>query len=172
MAAGRYLKQGANNTPLNVAAAVVATANAIVGTNAAGTIDVSFLPTGVGPEIITATATETIAAGAFVNIFNNSGVISVRNADATTNAKPAHGFVLSAYVTTNVATIYISGQINTGQTGLTLGAEYFLSTTPGAIVPAATAAGYTTTGNILQRVGVADKTSEIVFSPYLPIEQG
>lgn len=167
MAAPRFLKN-VSGKPVDVAAAVVGTANSIVGTNAAGTIDVSFLPTGVGPEIITATATESIASGAFVNVFNNSGVISVRNADATTNGKPAHGFVLSAYVTTNVANVYLPGQINTGQTGLTLGAEYFLATTPGAITTTAP----NTTGNIVQRVGIADKTTEIVFVPYITIEIG
>lgn len=168
MAAPRFLRRNSNNTALDVAAAVTATADSLVGTNSTGTIDPSFLPTGVGPEIFTATATETIASGAFVNIFNNSGVISVRNADATTNGKPADGFVLAAYVSTNVATVYIVGQLNTALTGLTLGAKYFLSTTPGAI----TTTPATATGNIVQEIGKADKTTEMAFAPKLIIEIG
>jgi hypothetical protein len=52
------------------------------------------------------------------------------------------------------------------KTGLTLGAEYYLAATPGAITVTAPSA----TGNIVQRIGIADKTTEIVFVPYTTIE--
>lgn len=165
MAAPRFLRNVSGKIT-EIIAAVVGTANSIVATDATGRLDVSFMPVGIGPEVISATATETIASGAWVNVFNNSGVISVRNADATTNGKPAHGFVLAAYVSTNVATVYTPGQTNTGLTALTLGGEYYLSTTPGG----ATATAPSTSGNIVQRLGIADKTTEIVFVPYAPIE--
>lgn len=166
MAAPRFLRNVAGKIK-EVIAAVVATADSVVATDATGRIDVSFLPVGVGPEVITATATESISSGAWVNVYDNAGVISVRNADATTNGKPAHGFVLAAYISTNVATIYGPSNTNTGLTGLTLGAEYYLSTTPGVGVATTPPAS---SGNLVQRLGIADKTTEIVFVPYIPIE--
>lgn len=166
MAAPKFLQNIAGKIKEKIAS-VVATADSVVATDATGRIDVSFLPVGVGPEIILATATESIASGAWVNVYNNGGVISVRNADATTNGKPAHGFVTAAYVSTNIATIYAPSNTNTALTGLTLGAEYFLSTTPGAGVATTPPSS---SGNIVQRLGVADKVTEIVFFPYDTIE--
>lgn len=166
MAAPKFLRNVIGKYK-EVVAAVVAAADSIVATDATGRLDPSFMPVGVGPEIITATATESIASGAWVNIYNNAGVISVRNADATTNGKPAHGFVLAAYVSTNVATVYGPSQTNTGLTGLTLGGEYYLSTTPGVAVITTPP---NSTGNIVQRLGIATKTTEMVFDPQPTIE--
>lgn len=165
MAAPKFLRNVSGKLK-EIIAAVVSTPDSIVATDTTGKIDISFLPTGVGAEVIMATASETIAAGAFVNVYNNAGVISVRNADATTSGKPAHGFVLAAFTSGQAVTVYLPSQTNTQQTGLTLGAEYYLATTPGAIAVTAPSA----TGNIVQRIGIADKTTEIVFVPYVTIE--
>lgn len=165
MAAPKFLRNVSGKIK-EIIAAVISTPDSIVATDSTGKIDPSFLPTGVGAEIILATASESIAAGAFVNVYSNAGVISVRNADATTNGKPAHGFVLAAFTTGNTVSVYLPSQTNTQQTGLTLGAEYYLAITPGAITVTAPSA----TGNIVQRIGIADKTTEIVFVPYTTIE--
>ncbi|MBC7426717.1 MAG: hypothetical protein H7321_09300 [Bacteroidia bacterium] len=147
-------------------AAVVATADSIVATDATGRIDVSFLPVGVGAEVFTAVASEALLAGDFVNVYSNAGVLNARKADATTNTKPANGFVLANVASAGVATVYIIGQLNSAIAGLTVGSEYFLSTTPGTITVTSPSA----TGNISQFIGRADKVTEIPFSNVTYIE--
>ena len=164
MPAARFLKK-VGTLVKDVAAAVVATADSLVSTDATGRIDSSFLPVGVGPEVTLATATEALAAGDFVNIYNNGGVTSVRKADATTNGKPANGFVLANVANAGQATIYRISQTNTALTGLTRGARYYLSkATPGAVVDEATAGAYAVNGNIIQELGYADSATSLVFS--------
>src|SRR5438552_291653 len=70
-------------------------ANKIVALDATGHLDVSLMPSGVSAEVTVAAAFENLAAGDFVNLFLSGGVIQARKADASTNAKPAHGFVLA-----------------------------------------------------------------------------
>lgn len=149
-----------------VYASVTSTPNAIVAMDASGRIDSSVLPVGVGAEVVSATASEALSAGNFVNIYDNGGTISCRKADATTNGKPADGFVLAAVSNGATATIYTAGNINTQVTGLTIGVDYYLSTTPGAITTTAPS----TAGNIVQRVGRSTKTTEIAFNPYVYVE--
>src|SRR5678815_3348876 len=98
MAANKYLALVTNRVK-EVVALVVSTgapdANKIVALDAAGKLDVSVMPAGVGAEVTVAASFENLAAGDFVNLFLSGGVIKVQKADATTNAKPAHGFVLA-----------------------------------------------------------------------------
>ena len=155
MAAPKFIQRVAGKFKQAIAA-VVATADSIVATDATGKIDVSFLPTGVGPEVVVCTTSENIATGSYVNLYNNAGTLTARKADATTVGKPAHGFVLAATTTGNNATVYLAG-INTQLSALTLGAEYWLDTTAGGVtVTAPTAAG---NGN--QYLGVALSATEI-----------
>lgn len=165
MAAPKFLRNVLGKLT-EVVAAVVGTADSIVATDGTGKIDVSFLPTGVGPEVVTMVTSENLTAGQFVNIYNNGGTITARKADATTNGKPAHGFVLATTTSPASATIYLPSNINSSLSGLTLGAEYFLSTTAGGVTTTAPSA----TGNIVQRLGVANKTTEMAFVPYDTIE--
>lgn len=150
-----------------IVAAVTSTADSIVATDGTGKIDVSFLPTGIGAEVITATASEALSAGDFVNIYNLTGALAVRKADATTNGKPAYGFVLASVSNGALATIYLPSQNNTSLTSLTIGSDYFLSTTPGA----ATTTPPSTAGNIVQFLGRAHSTTAMVFveSPTIEI---
>jgi hypothetical protein len=90
MAAQKFL-QNVSGKIKEIFASVTSTPNAIVAMDATGRVDISVLPVGVGSETITAVASEAITAGAFVNYYSNAGVLNVRNADATTNAKPANG---------------------------------------------------------------------------------
>ena len=165
MAAQKFL-QNVSGKIKEVIAAVTSTANAIVAMDSTGRIDVSVLPVGVGAEVLTMVTSENLTAGDLVNIYSNAGVLTARKADATTNAKPAHGFVLASVTSPANATVYSPSQTNTAVTALTIGSEYFLSTTPGAVTTTPPNAA----GNIVQRVGVADKTTEFVFVPYTTIE--
>lgn len=142
-----------------VASAGAGNAGDLVALDAAGLLDVSVMPAGVGQNVDTFPTSETLAAGAFVNIWNDGGTMKVRNADATVNAFEAHGFVKALFTHPTTATVYGPGELNDAKTGLTLGAVYFLGTTAGAIQTTAPSA----TGEIVQRLGTAKSATAIRF---------
>lgn len=129
-----------------------------------GKIDSSMMPVGIGSESDTATATEDIAAGDFVNLYASSG-LKVRKADATTAGKEANGFALASISNTASGTIYRPTQSNNQVSGLTAGTKYYLSTTAGGV----TATAPSSSGNVVQVLGVATATSAISFFPSDPI---
>ena len=124
--------------------------------DAFGKWDTSLMPVGVGAEVTVKTAAETLVGGNFCNIYS----AGIRKADATTNAKKAHGFCLVDFATSTVATIYGISNKNTVLAGLTAGQEYWLSTIPGAVTATAPSA----TGNWVQQLGTAESATDIVFS--------
>lgn len=128
-----------------------------------GKLDITFMPTGVGGDTQTLTAGEALSAGNLVYV-NGSG--AVLKADASSEAKEAVGFVLSAISNAASGTVYFGSGIITGLTGLTAGARYFLSgTTPGAVTTTAP----TGTGKIVQQVGRAISTTVLYFEPQAPV---
>ena len=135
-------------------------ANKIVAVNASGILDISLMPTGVGAEVTVAASSENLTAGDFVNLFLSGGVIKVQRADATTNAKPAHGFVLANVTAPANATVYRTSQNNTALAGLTIGSDYFLATTPGSLTTTPPSAS----GNIVQPLGRATLATALVFT--------
>ena len=138
----------------------------VIAADASGKLDSSFLPTGVGAETKAIASSENLAAGDFVNIWDDSGTPKARKADASGGvAKRAHGFVLSAVTSPANATVYMEG-INTQCSGLTGGTNYFLS---GASAGLPTATAPSTTAYIVQPIGVALSATEISFAPQQPI---
>lgn len=129
-------------------------AGKVVALNSSGDIDVTMLPSGIGADTALIEASENLAAGDFVNIWNNSGAM-VRKADATTAGKEAHGFVLTVVTTGNDATVYFEGT-NNQVSGATPGPVY-LSTTAGLF----TSTPPSGSGNVVQRIGVAVSATEI-----------
>lgn len=134
----------------------------IVALDSSGKLDTSVMPVGIGADTATVTASENLAAGDLVNVWNSTGA-KVRKADATTAGKEAHGFVLSAVTSANPATVYFEGT-NTGVTGLTPGVQY-LSTTAGV----ASGSAPTGSGQVVQRVGFATSATALNFQSELPI---
>jgi hypothetical protein len=132
----------------------------IVQTDSSGKIDISLLPAGVGAEVSVLPSFENLTAGNFVNLFNNAGYVNARKADATTNTKNAHGFTLATVTAPANGTIYGISTKNTALSGLTLGADYWLSTTAGGITTTAPSA----TGNYVQELGTSESTTAMVFS--------
>lgn len=149
-----------------VISAGVGDANKIVALDSTGKLDTSVLPVGVGAEVITAVASEALSAGDFINVYDNAGTINVRKADATTNGKPAHGFVLAAVISSGTATVYSISNTNTQLTSLTIGVDYYLSTTPGGV----TTTPPSTAGNVVQFLGRAHSTTALVFANERGIE--
>lgn len=134
-------------------------AGKIPGLDASGRLDTSVMPVGVGASVIVAPASEALTAGDFVNLWNDAGTLKVRKADATTSAKPAHGFVLANVAAAASATVYLLGEINTAVSGLTVGSDYYLSTTPGGVTTSAPSAS----GNIVQFIGRATQATALPF---------
>lgn len=114
----------------------VAEAGDIVALDGTGKIDLSLLPTGIGPAVQTILASENLSAGDFVNVYDNAGTPNVRKADST-NDRRASGFVLSSVTSGNNATVYFEGQ-NNQLSGLTAGQRLYLDAS-GAVTSVAPA---------------------------------
>lgn len=150
-----------NSGTLTEKAAIISSSGAgdsgkIIALDAAGRIDNSMMPVGIGTDTGAVTASENLSAGDFVNIWNSTGA-KVRKADATTAGKRAHGFVLASVTSGNTATVYFEGT-NTAVTGQIPG-EVFLSTTAGL----STATAPSASGNVVQRIGFAISATAINF---------
>jgi hypothetical protein len=137
-------------------------AEKVISTNAAGVLDITLFPAGIGADIVSVPASESLAAGAVVNLFTNAGATNARNADGSvaSGGKKVSGFVLSAVASGATAAVYRNG-LNTSQTGLTPGADYYLATTPGGI----TLTPPTTAGQTQQYVGTAISATSIDIQP-------
>ena len=144
------------------ASAGAANAGDIVALDDSGRIDNSMMPVGIGADTASIQASENLAAGDWVNVWNNSGA-KVRKADATTAGKEAHGFVLAAVTSGNPATVYFEGT-NTQVSGQTPG-PVFLQTTAGVGGPTVPSAS----GNVVQQIGVAVSTTAVNFERSAPV---
>lgn len=136
----------------------------VVMTLGTGLLDPSIMPTGIGADTSSIVASEALAAGNLINIWDDLGVAKARKADAAVEGKEAHGFVLSAVALAATALVYHEGKI-TGLTGLTPGALHFLS----AVAGATTATAPSTAGNVVQQVGVALNATTLGFEAQQPI---
>lgn len=149
----KYLKL-VGGVPTQTEAASASTgapdAGRIAALNAQGKIDETMMPTGIGADVAVIEASEGLAAGDFVNIWNDAGSARCRKADAATAGKEAHGFVLASVTSGTPATVYFEGT-NDQVSGQTPGPVYLSAATPGA----ATATPPGTAGQVVQRVGVA-----------------
>lgn len=132
-------------------------ADKIPALDAAGLLDVSMMPSGVGANTAVLPAAGALADGDFVNIFDDSGTVRCRLADASAIGTRAHGFVLEAVSDLANATVYLSGQNSgAGVTGM-VGGDTFLSETAGD----ATQTPPTTSAAIVQKLGVAISATSI-----------
>lgn len=140
-----------------------ADAGKLIATDSTGKLDSSFLPTGIGANTVTGTASEALTAGAFVNLFDNSGAMGVRLAD-NTNGRPAHGYVNSAVASAAAATVYRLNTVNSNLSGLSPGDDYWLGTAGGVVSTALDPA--TDTGKVDQYLGVAKSATELVTTEF------
>jgi hypothetical protein len=163
----KYLEffQGAFREVLGLAASTGATdAGKIVQLDGTGRLDPTLMPVGIGADTQNVQATEALAAGDFINIYNVGGNARCRKADATVAGKQADGFIMAAVANGANALIYMEGT-NTAVVGQTPGPVY-LHTTPGLAV---TAPGPNASGNINQAIGVATSATTINFSRAQPV---
>ena len=134
----------------------------LVALDSTGRLDNSVMPVGIGTDTKTIAASESLAAGDWVNVWNSTGA-KVRKADATTAGKEAHGFVLAAVSSGANALVYFEGT-NTQVSGQTPGPVYLQTTagTGGATIPSAS-------GNVVQNLGVAVSATEVNFERGTPV---
>lgn len=141
-------------------------ADKLIATNASGKLDATFLPAGIGATTISATATEALSAGDFVDLYEVGGALRVRKADSST-LKAADGFVLAGVSSSATATVYNLGEVNSQLTGLTPGLDYYLSPTVAGGVSSTPASA---SGKLYQRLGVAVSATEIATVNELNVE--
>lgn len=131
----------------------VGSAGDIVALDSSGRIDSTMMPTGIGASTASIVASEALSAGNLVNIYDNSGVRTIRKANATDATKPAHGFVLASVSSSANGTVYFDGQNALVPVGSFVAADVgkmlFLSTTAGGV----TTTPPVSAGNIVQPVG-------------------
>ena len=166
MATQKFLTQNAGalkEVVANVTSVGASDSGKIPALDAAGRLDMSFMPVGIGSHTQNMIASEAIAAGAFVNVYDNAGVFTIRNADAA-SGKRAHGFVLAAVTSGAQGTVYPCG-LNTALTGLTAG-EYFLSA---SAVGQASKTVPSAANQIVQRLGTALNATTIDVDFSVPI---
>ena len=139
-----------------------ANAGDFVALDDTGRINNDMMPVGIGTDTKTIAASEALAAGDWVNVWNSTGA-KVRKADATTAGKEAHGFVLAAVSSGANALVYFEGT-NTQVSGQTPGPVYLQTTagTGGAAIPSAS-------GNVVQNLGVAVSATEVNFERGTPV---
>lgn len=139
-------------------------ADKLVATDASGRIDATLMPTGIGADTATVAASEALAAGNLVNVWNDAGTAKVRKADASTTGKEAHGFVLAVVASGANATVYFEGT-DAQMTGMTPGPVYLSDTAPGGVTSAAPAGA----GKIVQKVGFAVSATTLNFQAGEPV---
>ncbi len=167
MAADKYLYNNAGvltEKSATQSSAGAADAGKIPALDDSGRLANSMMPVGIGADTAAITASENLAAGDFVNIYNDTGTAKVRKADASTAGKYAHGFVLDAVTSGNPATVYFEGP-NTQVSGVTPGEVFLSATTPGGF----TSAAPTGAGKVVQKIGVATAATNINFEWLQPI---
>jgi hypothetical protein len=134
--------------------------------DAAGKLDNSFMPAGIGANTVSAVTSENLTAGDFVNIYDNAAVMTIRKADNSTN-REAWGYVTAATTSPASATVYRLGTTNGSRTGLTAGLSYWLGVTGGVI--ATPLDPVTQTGKMCQFLGIAKSTTELVTAELDPV---
>lgn len=123
------------------------------------------MPVGIGADTASVVTSEDLAAGDFVNIWDDSGTPKARKADATATGKEAVGFVLASSTSGNNATVYFEGS-NTQLSGMTPGARQYLSTTAGGRTETAPS----TASNVVQYLGRAISATVLSFEPSDAVE--
>lgn len=123
------------------------------------------------PELVTTSETieleaaENLLTNDLVNIFDDSGTSKIRKADASNNRR-AHGFISSNITSGSSGTVYFTGEIISGLTSKTPGIEQYLSDiTPGTM----TETPPSTSGYIVQEIGIASDSTKVLFAPQQPV---
>lgn len=135
----------------------VSEAGDVVALDPNGKLSTTVMPTGIGADTASLEASENLAAGDFVNVWDDAGTTKVRKANAGAIGTRAHGFVLAAVTSGQNGLVYFEGN-NNQVTGLTGGTNLFLSeSTSGE----STGTAPTGSGDIVQSLGISTSATSI-----------
>lgn len=114
-----------------------------------------------GAELaVRAVAGEGLKARQLVNLYNDSGTLKCRKANAGDNTKPCDGYVMKAVSAGGIVEVHtLRGSIINGLSGLTFPADLFLGTGASQFVTTAPSAS----GNIRQKVARSISANAAVF---------
>jgi len=112
-------------------------------------------------------ASENISSGSVVNLWNNGGIINIRNADAVL-AREAFGFVNAAVLATASVEVFSYGK-NTSLGGLSFPFVYYLGTAGGVTLTPLDASNLSNTGKIVQRLGASLSATTMSFDIEEPV---
>lgn len=105
-------------------------------------------------------AGEALTERDIVQIYDDGGTAKARKADANSSpVRVADGWASESVSSGASVRVYLTASLITGLAGLTIGADYYLSTAAGGI----TATAPSTSGNIRQRVGKALSATVLSF---------
>jgi hypothetical protein len=133
--------------------------------DAQGKLDLSVMPTGIGADSVSVVFSEAVAAGDFVNLYNNAGTLNARKADASVQTKAANGFVKAAVASAATGVVFKEGT-NDQLSGKTPGARQYLSATTAGAPTETPVSG---TGKTHQFLGVAQSATAMDFEADDPI---
>lgn len=165
----KFLKLGAAGLVAEestVASGGVGNAAKVPHLDANGQIAESMMPSGIGADTVVLATSENLSANDLVNIYNATGTMTARKADAGTNKYQAHGYVKASTTSPADATIYLDGACPGTFIAADAGKPVFLSATPGT----STLTPVTGTGKIHQIVGYVISTTAFDFEVEAPIE--
>jgi hypothetical protein len=129
---------------------------------------VTFLNSGnISSFTFTVIASENLIAGNFINIWNDSGILKARKANASNYETKADGFVLLNVANGGTATVHLS-DLNDKLSGLTEGAEYYLSDVNAGDV-SLNPPTINITDKIVQILGKAISTTKMIIEIQYPI---
>ena len=129
--------------------------------DAAGKLDPSVMPVGIGADTQSAVASEALAANDLINFHNVAGVLNMRKADKT-NGRAAMGFVKAAVANAASGVAFLEGALPA--LARAPGARQYLDTAGGVTEAPATAAGH-----LHQYIGNALTATSINFEADDPI---
>ena len=131
----------------------------LIALDSTGKLDVSMLPVGVGPDVKVHPASEALAAGNYVNIWNDAGTIKVRLAD-NSNGREAHGFVLTSALEGADAVVYFEGPNTAAPIG-TVNNRVYLGVAGGVVTTALDIYAPANEGKLHQFLGIYIDTDEV-----------
>jgi hypothetical protein len=105
---------------------------------------------------------ETVQSGGLVNLYNDNGILTARNANAINNTRPAVGFCsLSALEPGSIGEVVLGMGLCSGDFHLDAGIPYYLSSTVSGTVQAVKPVA---AGNIEQFVGFGMADGSLFFN--------
>lgn len=143
-------------------------AGKIIAANSNGQLDPSFLPSGIGANQVVVPAFEALSAGQYVNLFDDTGVLKARKAD-NSNGRAAHGYVEASVESAANATVKRLNTVNSQQTSLTAGEQYWLGTAGGVTDTPLDATDVANAGKVCQYLGIAKSATELVTVEEAPV---